>query len=868
MYRINDDLSIYVTRGDIVLMSVSAVDKDGKPYTFVAGDIVRIKVFKKKKCTEVVLEKDFPVTSVTQNVQIFLSGEDTKIGEVISKPVDYWYEVELNPLSEPQTIIGYDEDGAKVFKLFPEGADKEVKEITNEKGTIVNPDTMSNGLKGTIVNPEVIYGKSAYEIAVINGFDGTEEEWLESLKGEQGIQGIQGESAFIRYSAYADGSNFTETWSTDKKYIGFATGQTAPTNKSDYTWLDICNSNDLNKKVDKLTSDNGYTWLYAAKPDGTQGHYALTDEAVADTVMYRDKDGRSKVDIPQYPKDIANKIYVDGVVNHAKTELKNDIDEVEVIAKGAAQAISFASYGDLVNEIENAEAAKYRVGQSFLIHTIDVPDLWVYGVYEASSYYNYTDDDSFTEELKKNGVVNIGYYALAPLETQKVDLTEYAKKTYIDEGLATKMPVPKVSQNTNVPTLEPDGTLGQRSLTDKSEKHTVVYRNEEGRAEIETPENPKDITNKVYVDSTFSNALKGAESGTVVAMDDVSPIPHKIPVKLSSKNLIPSDIWGDLFEIQEDGSYLSTQSITVNPATINLNLPIDIYTVSCFVKCPVNCNYRLRILYEDRTTESGYLTSTGDYLYNTLTTKAKKITSIQWDYGKTSAEVQFKELQLEKGTEATEYTPYIADDTEITVKSLGKNLLTPQQIYSGADRYLETEHDGRNCIRFTSGANNIKTFNCFKPLTQYTFTIVCCAVPFYDEGLVNRLIEIQYSDGTRTVKNISGNVSWTKITITTDINKTIKTIGIDAVGYMSYVYIDVDKFQLEEGATSTEYEPYAEHETVTTTIAEGAELNSVAPNMTIMTDTKGVIINAEYNKDSNKVIEKLTQAIISLGGNI
>lgn len=130
MYRINDDLSIYVTRGDIVLMSVSAVDKDGTPYTFVAGDVVRIKVFKKKKCTEVALEKDFPITSVTQNVQIFLSGEDTKIGEVISKPVDYWYEVELNPLSEPQTIIGYDEDGAKVFKLFPEGADKEVKEIT------------------------------------------------------------------------------------------------------------------------------------------------------------------------------------------------------------------------------------------------------------------------------------------------------------------------------------------------------------------------------------------------------------------------------------------------------------------------------------------------------------------------------------------------------------------------------------------------------------------------------------------------------------------------------------------------------------------------------------------------------------------
>jgi hypothetical protein len=32
-------------------------------------------------------------------------------------------------------------------------------------------------------------GKSAYEIAVENGFEGSEEEWLELLKGEQGIQG-------------------------------------------------------------------------------------------------------------------------------------------------------------------------------------------------------------------------------------------------------------------------------------------------------------------------------------------------------------------------------------------------------------------------------------------------------------------------------------------------------------------------------------------------------------------------------------------------------------------------------------------------------------------------------------------------------
>jgi hypothetical protein len=36
----------------------------------------------------------------------------------------------------------------------------------------------------TKVEEAGIQGKSAYEIAVENGFKGTEQEWLESLKGE------------------------------------------------------------------------------------------------------------------------------------------------------------------------------------------------------------------------------------------------------------------------------------------------------------------------------------------------------------------------------------------------------------------------------------------------------------------------------------------------------------------------------------------------------------------------------------------------------------------------------------------------------------------------------------------------------------
>lgn len=124
MFTLYDDNSIYVTRGDAVYFSVTAED-NGEAYHFEPGDVLRIKVFEKKNCEGVVLEKDFPVFENCESVAIYLGKSDTKIGKPISKPTDYWYEVELDPYGDPKTIIGYGEDGPALFRLFPEGADIE-----------------------------------------------------------------------------------------------------------------------------------------------------------------------------------------------------------------------------------------------------------------------------------------------------------------------------------------------------------------------------------------------------------------------------------------------------------------------------------------------------------------------------------------------------------------------------------------------------------------------------------------------------------------------------------------------------------------------------------------------------------------------
>lgn len=128
MFVINSDMSIYCTRGDCGNITVTA-EEDGLEYTFKRGDIVRFKAFCKKACASVVIQKEVEVIADTQSVAIYLSGAETKIGEIINKPVDYWYEIELNPYTTPKTLVGYDDDGPKLFRLFPEGKDVKPEDV-------------------------------------------------------------------------------------------------------------------------------------------------------------------------------------------------------------------------------------------------------------------------------------------------------------------------------------------------------------------------------------------------------------------------------------------------------------------------------------------------------------------------------------------------------------------------------------------------------------------------------------------------------------------------------------------------------------------------------------------------------------------
>ena len=122
--------NIIVTRGNYMPLVISTKNPvDGTDYIFQIDDVIRFKVFEKGKVDNVILEKDFKVNAPSIEIDINIDAEEMKIGELINKPKDYWYEIELNPDTPiTQTIIGYDKDkGAAILTLLPEGGDNDDK---------------------------------------------------------------------------------------------------------------------------------------------------------------------------------------------------------------------------------------------------------------------------------------------------------------------------------------------------------------------------------------------------------------------------------------------------------------------------------------------------------------------------------------------------------------------------------------------------------------------------------------------------------------------------------------------------------------------------------------------------------------------
>ena len=196
-------------------------------------------------------------------------------------------------------------------------------------------------------------------------------------------------------------------------------------------WLDEGNVGTEQDFLDSLKGENG-----TDGHDGVDGH---TPVKGTDYWTTQDK------------QEIVTDVETD--LQPTITAIQNTADAAERIARGANQSLSFSNYQAMITAFNSLANNVYSTGQNVMIITLNVPDLWISSIESTSQTYTYTTDEAFMNALNTNGYVQVGYYRLSALETQKVDLTNYYTKTQTDTLLNAKVDKSSFVYNSNTETL-------------------------------------------------------------------------------------------------------------------------------------------------------------------------------------------------------------------------------------------------------------------------------------------------------------------------------------------------------------------------------------------------------------------------------
>ena len=352
----------------------------------------------------------------------------------------------------------------------------------------------------------------------------------------------------------------------------------------------------------------------------------------------------------------------------------------------------------------------------------------------------------------------------------------------------------------------------------------------------------------------FANALKGSATGSAVRIDDASPIEHNMAVKVRSKNLFDNDT-SKIAEV----NYTSSSGGVGSKNGYILHLPVGSYTMHAETidEATKESNY---YIYYTINSASGAYKLTGDIV------KLQKYSDAKFDFadgdvlylynGSNNTLSDTKNvfglfnIQIEQGSTATEYTPYV-DVSAVTVHRYGKNIVDTR-----AENWVKVE-----------GYTDAPSKGIHIPVKDgETFTISwdksSDEIPYFFTRITHK------SDGTFSVGYLTDTIERNKTLTTTakDGNEYyLAVLGSDTVNVKQWL----SKFayiQVEMG-NATAYEPYIAT-TEYTPNADGTVegVTSLSPTTTLMTDTEGVVIDVEYNRDLNKAFAELASIVNTLVG--
>ena len=411
---------------------------------------------------------------------------------------------------------------------------------------------------------------------------------------------------------------------------------------------------------------------------------------------------------------------------------------------------------------------------------------------------------------------------------------------------------------------------------DKEKLYSALQNENVDQTYIPNSENPQSgkavaeavATEQNRADNAFANALKGSKSGSAILIDDVSPVTNEMGVKVRGKNLFDKSIPYEDYT-SHGGGYrlLSIYVGSGSSVTVSLKQKHDIGLGGYFY-----C-----IAYK-----SGVAGASQEWLYSNSNTGlcVKSVTMISEDgyislFMTSGAYNSFKdEIMVEIGSTATAYTPYVPDLTAVKVSRCGKNLFDINQARGGD---FDTFSIGDNVITATSDNSNnskaqtvsMRIFDGELPAGDYILRLNAVIENTPKHNRPNEILTYKNGSIIAVTNGMGKDGSYSpKIKFTLSEKAKINISFYKNVNYSQETVSDtvykvtLSNIQLELGTTVTEYEPYITPTEFTPT-ADGTVngVTSLYPNTTLTTDTDGVIINCEYNRDINKAFAALEAAI-------
>lgn len=360
---------------------------------------------------------------------------------------------------------------------------------------------------------------------------------------------------------------------------------------------------------------------------------------------------------------------------------------------------------------------------------------------------------------------------------------------------------------------------------------------------------PTSVISQAGATRSFAHALNGKESGGAVLCEDVSPVLHPVVVGVRSGNLIPFPF--EITDFTLNGisvSANSSQKIIINgdctgdtqAVIARFTLPIGTYTLNA-----IQPNAYTRVLL----VKNGYLVFSyanvdSPYTFNVeYATDEYRIDFLALNGGAFSNSIYA--VMLSPGTSAEPFSPFVPNGTAVKVGSCGLNLFNTRLV-SDSDSITITTPQGSSAI---SSGKKLKEF---APSLKIGDSVTLSAKTTGTDKYI-------YLEGANVLWSFGGSLTVTDAVL----NSTVLwyASGINTTATISEV-------MLNKGLTALPHTPYIAGQSIDTTVGSTIDLPSIAPYMSVYTDTEGTAVDVTYVKDTNAVVQKLVNAIVALGGNV